>query len=69
MPKRVNNIFDEKLTFSNMLDAYERSKEKKRNRKEVIVFDLNAASNIMEILRTLKNGTYRVGKFMNQRKD
>ncbi|MCI9247282.1 MAG: RNA-dependent DNA polymerase [Clostridia bacterium] len=63
MPKRVNNIFDEKLTFSNMLDAYERSKEKKRNRKEVIVFDLNAASNIMEILRTLQNGTYRVGKY------
>ncbi len=63
MPKRVNHIFDEKLTFSNMLEAYERSKEKKRNRKEVIVFDLNAVSNIMEILKTLQNGTYQVGKY------
>ena len=63
MPKRVNNIFDEKLKFSNMLEAYERSREKKRNRKEVIVFEMNCVSNIMEILKSLNNGTYQVGKY------
>lgn len=63
MPKRVNHIFYEKLKFSNMLEAYERSREKKHNRKEVIVFEMNCVSNIMEILKSLNDGTYRVGKY------
>lgn len=63
MPKRVNNIFDEKLKFSNMLEAYERSRDKKRNRKEVIVFELDSVSNIMKILKALKAGTYQVSPY------
>ncbi len=63
MPKRVNNVFYEKLKFSNMLKAYERSKENKRNRKEVIVFELDSVSNIMKILKSLNEGTYQVGKY------
>lgn len=40
MPKRINNIFYEKLKFSNMYNAYERAAKGKHKNKEVICFEL-----------------------------
>ena len=63
MPKRINNIFYDKLKFKNMLNAYERASNRKRNCKEVINFKLDLASNITKILKKLYNQTYEVGKY------
>ena len=36
--KRVNHIFQEKIKFQKMLEAYKRCKRKKKENKEVILF-------------------------------
>lgn len=63
MPKRINNIFYEKLKFSNMYNAYERAAKGKHKNKEVICFELDLANNILNILRELYSGKYRTGVY------
>ncbi len=63
MPKRVNNIFYSKLKFKNMLEAYERSAEEKHYNKEVILYEMDLASNIVKVLKELYSGQYRTSKY------
>ena len=63
MPKRLDNIFYEKLKFKNMLEAYERSCKKKRKHTEVIKYQLDAASNIITVLKQLYSGEYQVSQY------
>ena len=61
MPKRVNNIFKKKIKLRNMLQAYERAAKGKKDNKEVILFEMNLGSNILEILEDIYNGRYKMG--------
>lgn len=63
MPKRLNNIFYEKLNFNNLLEAYYRSLKRKAKCKEVIQYQLNLADNIMTTMKELEKGAYEVGKY------
>ena len=63
MPKSVNNIFYNKLKFSKMLDAYERSSKNKHKCKEVIMYELDLANNLIVTLKQLYSGTYKVGLY------
>ena len=63
MPKRVNNIFYNKLKFKNMLLAYERAANGKYENKEVIAFEMDLACNITQILKQLYSGTYCVSGY------
>lgn len=63
MPKKIKNCFLEKLTFSKLLEAHYRAKKQKTLKKEIILFELNLENNIMNILNSIKNGTYKVGKY------
>ena len=53
MPKRVNNIFYDKLKFKKMLEAYERAAKGKKNCKEVIRYEMDLANNITQTLKQL----------------
>ena len=63
MPKRVNNVFNDKLKFKNMMEAYERAAKGKKNCKEVIRYEMDLANNITQTLKQLYYGTYQVGKY------
>lgn len=63
MPKRLDNIFYDKLNFNNLLQAYERSIKKKRKCKEVIQYGLDLVNYIMTTMRELEEGSYEVGKY------
>lgn len=63
MSKRRNNIWESKITFSNLLLAHNRAKKGKRFREEVIRFEMNLEENLIKIGKELLSGTYEFGKF------
>ena len=63
MPKRVNNIFYEKLKFKNMLSAYVRASKGKKDNKEVIKYEMDLACNIIQVLKQIYSRSYKVGEY------
>lgn len=63
MPKRINNIYDNALTFSKIRDAYKRTIKKKKKNNDSIRFGMYLEDNIIDIYRKLKTETYEVGKY------
>ena len=63
MSKTIKTSFDEKLTFENLLLAYDRARIGKNNNPEVVRFSINLESNIFKIYNSLKNGNYTMGKY------
>lgn len=63
MPKRINNIFYTKLKFKNMIEAFERASKGKHKNKEVILFEMDLACQIINILKQLYYKTYNVGVY------
>ncbi len=63
MPKRINNIYDEALTFSKIKDAYKRTSKRKKKTKDSIEFEMYLEDNIIDIYRKLKSETYEVGNY------
>ena len=63
MPKRINNIFKENITFSKLLEAHNKCKKNKRYKKQVIEFEMNLERNIIEIGRSLLLGSYTFSKY------
>ena len=57
------------LDFQNMYRAYRRAAAGKRDKHEVIDFELDLSRNLWEIIRQMEDKTYRVGgyhKFRNE---
>lgn len=65
MPKRINNIYDNALTFSKIRDAYKRTCKRKKKNNDSISFEMYLEDNIIDIYKKLKNETYEVGKYMS----
>lgn len=63
MAKSVNHIFYPKIKFRNMYEAYIRASKGKHANKEVILFEMNLASNLISILKELYYNKYKVGKY------
>jgi len=63
MPKSLKKIFDEKLTFFKLLEAYERACKNKRNRNDVIFYHMNLETNLMNLYNEIKSGSYKRGKY------
>lgn len=67
MPKRVNNIFKKAITFRKLLEAHNKTKKGKRFKKQVIEFEMDLESNIIQIEKQLLNGTYKFSKYFEFR--
>lgn len=65
MPKKIKNLFDEKLTFEKMLEAHQRARRHKAYKNEVVKFEFSLENNIVNLINNLNNGTYRLGKYFN----
>lgn len=63
MPCTLKNAFDEKLTFEKMIEAHERAKIGKLSRYEVADFEFNIENKIVNLVESLKNDRYNLGKY------
>lgn len=63
MSKKIKNVFYKNLTFEKFVAAHNRAKKNKMFKNEVLNFDLNLESNIITIIRSIKNNTYKVGQY------
>lgn len=63
MPKKIKNIFYDKLTFNKMLEAHKRARKHKAYKNEVIKFEFNLENNLINLINNLKNRTYKLGKY------
>lgn len=63
MPRKLNNIYLDKIKFRKLYEAYERAAQGKHENKEVVLFEMNLARNLYEICLDLYRGTYTVGRY------
>ena len=63
MPKRINDVFIKSITFSKLLEAHNKTKKGKRLKKQVIEFEMNLESNIIQMGKELLDGTYTFSNY------
>lgn len=63
MSKTIKNSFNQKLTFEKLIEAHNRASIGKKNKKEIIIFEMDLETNIIYILNLIKEGKYRFGKY------
>lgn len=63
MPKTIKNAFYKKITFKKFIEAHNRAKKGKTNKAEVILFEMNLESNILRLMKEIKDDTYKVGRY------
>lgn len=63
MPKTVRNVYDNCLSFEELLKAHKMARRGKREKIEVIIFELNLESELLELLEELKHGKYKMGLY------
>ena len=63
MPKTIKNTFYKKLSFEKLLEAHERASLGKKTKKEVILFEMDLETNIIKILKDIKNNKYNFGEY------
>lgn len=63
MCKTIKNRFDSLLTFDKLLQAHNRASIGKRTKPEIINFEMDLETNIIKLMKELKNGTYKIGKY------
>ena len=67
MPKKIKNVFYKNLTFEKILQAHNRARKNKAYKNEVIRYELNLENNLINLLRNLKEDTYKLGKYYSFR--
>ena len=63
MPKKIKVKYDDKLTLTNLYNAFYRAKKGKIDKKEIIKFEQNLESNLISIYDELLNLTYIPSKY------
>ena len=63
MPKTIRNVYDKAVSFDKILKAHKKARRGKREKKDVIIFELNLESEILRIEEELKYGRYKPGKY------
>ena len=63
MPKTVRNVYDSCLSFEELLKAHKMARRGKREKVEVIIFELNLESELLKLVDELKHGKYKTGKY------
>lgn len=63
MPKTIKNIFDSKVDYIKFYEAHTRASKNKRNRKDIISFEVDLETNVMNLTNSIKNNTYKMGTY------
>ena len=63
MSKTIKKCFYQKLVFEKLLEAHYRASKNKRNKKEVIQYEMDLENNIINLMDNIKNKKYHIGKY------
>lgn len=63
MLKSLKNIFDSKLDYIYFYQAHLRASKHKRNRRDVIFFEIDLETNLMNLCRSIQKETYKRGEY------
>lgn len=63
MPKTIRNIYEQSISFEKLLMAHKKARRGKREKKEVILFELNLEREILRIEKDLREGKYKSGEY------
>lgn len=63
MSKTIKKSFYDKLTMEKLYEAHLRAKKNKTLKQEVLVYEMDLESNLYNLLRSIKNKTYKTGKY------
>ena len=55
--------YDEIFTFENLLNAHLKARRGRRNKKDVITFELNLSAELWSLVNRLSNRTYEVSGY------
>lgn len=54
MPKTIKNIYDNSVSFENLLKAHKKARCGKREKKKIILFELKLEQELLELEKQLK---------------
>lgn len=63
MPKTVRDVYNKAVSFEKLLKSHNRARRGKREKKEVILFELNLENEILNLENELKLGRYKPGNY------
>lgn len=63
MSKSIKKVFYEKITFEKLLQAHNRAKKGKTFKEEILKFEVDLETNIINIINEIKNGSYKIGNY------
>jgi len=63
MPKTIRNVYDKAVSFEKILMAHKKARRGKREKKDVILFELNLESEILRLEEELKYGKYQTDEY------
>ena len=63
MSKTIKNCFYKNLTFEKMMAAHKRAKQHKTSKDEIIRFEFNLENNIINLINSIRNNTYKSGHY------
>src|SRR5574344_482963 len=63
MSKSIRNCYDEKLTFENVLEAQKRAKKGKGMKREILLYEVDLETNLINLYEKLENQNYKQGKY------
>lgn len=63
MSKTLRRVYDQKLTFEKIYEAYLRTYKGKTRKREVLKYMMDLETNLILLLDSLKNESYRLGKY------
>lgn len=63
MPRTIRNVYDKAVSFDKILMAHKKARRGKKEKKDVIIFELNLESEILRLEEELKHGTYTPKKY------
>lgn len=63
MPKTIKNVYDEAVSFENLLLAHKKARCGKREKKKVILVELVLEQELLRLEQELRNGTYKHGGY------
>ena len=63
MPRTIRNVYEQAISFEKLLMAHKKARRRKREKKEIILFELNLESEILKIEKDLREGKYKPGEY------
>jgi len=63
MPKTIRNVYEECVTFDNLLIAHKKARRGKREKKKVMQLELVLEQELLQLEYELSTGTYKHGKY------